>query len=101
MPACAERVHVVKKFDEVSRMDHTAVRTEITGSVTDHTASQKDTWKFLRAYTYPWISFRILKEDVVARFELFDEIIFQKKTMTIPTVWTGIEVHLLLLQMAV
>ena len=82
MPACTQRIDRMEEFDQVTGMDHAAVRSEITRAVPYKPSGQKHSWECFRAYAYPRICLGILKEDVVAGLELLYEIVFKQKSVS-------------------
>ena len=77
--AGAQRIYAVEEFHKVTGMYHAAVRTKITGSVPDHAACQKHFREVPSTDTYPWIGLGILQENVVARLELLDQVVFKQQ----------------------
>ena len=71
----------MEEFDKIARVDHTAVRPEITGPVLDHSAGKKHLRKVSRTDAYPWISLGVLEQDVVTGLELLDKVVFQQQSI--------------------
>jgi hypothetical protein len=77
--AGAQRIYIVEEFHEIARVHHTAVWTEIPRSVPDHPSGEKHLREIIIADAYPGIGLGILQENVVARLELLDKIVFKQQ----------------------
>ena len=60
-------------------MHHAAVRPEISGAVAAYIPCKEYSGELAGRDAYPWISLGILKEDIVLRLVLLDEIVLQKQ----------------------
>ena len=75
----AQRIEVVEQFYKITGMQDTAVRAEITRPVLDDTTRQENLGIIPGAHAYPWIGLGILKQDIVARFELLDKVVLEQQ----------------------
>ena len=69
----------MEEFNKITSMNHTAVRTKVTGSVLDNPAGQEYLWEISTTDTYPRICLGVLQEDVITGLELLDQIVFKQK----------------------
>ena len=83
MPAGPERIYVVDELHKIPCVHDAAVRAEISRSVLYKAPREKYAWKFLSSDTYPRICLRILKENVIAWLELFDEVVLQQQGISL------------------
>ena len=81
MAARAQRIYTVEELHKIAGMDNTAVRSEITGAVPDHSARQEDARECICTYTDPRIGLGILQEDIISWLELLYQIVFQEKSI--------------------
>ena len=75
----AQRIEVVEQFYKITGMQDTAVWAEITRPVLDDTTRQENLGIIPGAHAYPRISLGILKQDIVARFELLDKVVLEQQ----------------------
>ena len=75
----AQRIEVVEQFYKITGMQDTAVWAEITRPVLDDTTRQENLGIIPGAHAYPRIGLGILKQDIVARFELLDKVVLEQQ----------------------
>jgi hypothetical protein len=76
--ASAQRINTMKELHKITCMNHTAVWSEIAGSITDHASGKEHLWKHIIADTDPWVGLGILQQYIVSWLELLYQIVFQK-----------------------
>ena len=81
MAAGAQRIYTVEELHKIAGMDNAAVRSEITGTIPDHSARQEDAREWISTYTDPRIGLGILQEDIISWLELLYQIVFQEKSI--------------------
>jgi hypothetical protein len=74
-----ERIKVMEEFYEITGMQNTTVWAEITRAILDNTTRQENLGIIPGAHAYPRIGLGILKQDIVARFELLDKVVLEQQ----------------------
>ena len=77
--ACAQRIEFADHVENCVDRPEIGIRTEILGAVLDFVAGRENAGKGFVLDAYPRITFIVLKQDIIARLQFLDQVVFKQQ----------------------